>query len=81
MVLRGDMERGTAGREDFEVRAGGQEFCDGWAGFDHLLDIVQNQEDLPHPEFVLECPERRRSGINLYSEGAGNRGDHEARVS
>jgi hypothetical protein len=80
-LLAGDPQRGATGGEDLQCRAGGEEGGDAGGGLDHLLDVVEEKQELTG----LERRRHRRGqwpvSAFAHAERLGDRRRHQRRVA
>ena len=80
-ALAGEAQPHPAGDQNLQVRAGGEEGGDERSRLDHLLEVVEHQQQPPFPQGRLE------SGLNgfpaglAHAEHVGDRLRHQARVA
>ena len=62
------------------MRRGSQQFSDEGGGVRHLLEVVQDEQQLPVAQMCLEGGEKRLGGLLAHAEGVSNGGGNQGRV-
>jgi 4-diphosphocytidyl-2C-methyl-D-erythritol kinase len=75
LILKGQMERSTGGRQDREVRRLGEELANHSRRVGQLLEVVQDQQHVSVPDVFKE--RRRRSALTRDAKVFRDRAPHD----
>ena len=79
--LTGDAQRFAAGCKDGEFRAGlKQRICQARTRIDHVLAVIQDQQQLFVLEVILQQCNHLRARLLAQAQGAGGEGGHQGRI-
>ncbi len=81
ILLTRHPEHCPAGHECLQARARAQEVGDVWRGFDDLLEIVEDEEQVFRPQRGGELFRRRPVGEFAQAQGVGDRRDDEVGIA
>ena len=74
------MERGAAGYEHLELWAGGHQLAEGRGGGHHLLEVIEDEQQLPVAQGILEGLQERPPAQLVEAEGLADGRQDEAGV-
>ena len=80
LLLPRQVQRRAAGDQDPRPSGGGEQVGDEAAGVEHLLHVVEDQQDVPLGKVAAEVFQQRGAARVLQPDAAGDRHRHQRRV-